>query len=143
MDNPQTEEKIAVINWKLPDPWKLRHFEEYIKGREDYKAARRKLKLTFSEFLADFYGSLALCKAGYVTLESVENDIDDTVFNAVKGAMDTKPADLDNLDLALTGIYVEGIGRAVERAVNAPLPDWLKKSSPSGLSSGNIISPTS
>jgi hypothetical protein len=106
-----------------PDPWKTRHYDTYHQGRVAYKNKQVKAELIAhpdqaSFIMGQYFGALALVKAGYVTIEGPKEFLD--LVHA---------PNQDDTPMWVVGLITTHIADVLEASANAPLPDWMKKSS--------------
>src|SRR5258708_28005117 len=98
----------------LPDCWTVGHWTTYVNGRSAYIAACEHDSTPPNAYLADYYGALALIRAGIVHVRGVEQ-ISQQITEIL-----ARP-DQSLTDLAVIGLVVREIACPIEAALTLPL----------------------
>ncbi len=110
-------EKDFELKFNTPDVWNLDAWNTYHTGRQEYiKALQDKNKdAVVSNIAANYYGSIALVKAGIVHIL----DIDDELKDKVKKVLFND--DPKKIPLPLIGKVINEISNSIEAALDSPL----------------------
>jgi hypothetical protein len=125
-----------TVKFKLPDPWLVRHFDEYHRGRAKYKARVAAngsgVTIESSYIMGQYHGALALIKAGMVIVDGPPEFLEH--INA---------SIQDNVPMWVVGVVTTYVADALEASISAPLPDWMKPSSDTSSTQANSTPPQS
>jgi hypothetical protein len=112
------EAKTETIRITLPDLWLVRHTNEFAKGKEDYLEKHPKA----AGSVINFYGGLALWRAGFVKIEGPKAFVD--LLNA---------PDADNIPMSVVGVINREIVAKLLMSQDDPL-EWSVIGSANGSS---------
>ena len=118
------------VSISLPERILLSHWEAYTHARQDYIQRREDSGKTASAVIADYYGALALIRAGFVHVDGSEEltrviNLDDQSATPVE----------------VIGFIVREVSRKVEAALASPLALTPSSSGSSGTSTIQPVTP--